>query len=279
MAGGSGMEQNSMSSGNRILCVSTWPGAHELFYARGWCPFTCGGVCNNAAKRSGSVRGSRRVVACSLRAESKDRLWVKTGLYLILYLCHPVGQDNGQLCPWCKGWALSSSSVEKSNRVLSPPGSGHLHTPLWVLTDTSCCLWLLPMTPALYFVLMPNLLLCHSCCWEPRFGHVIMKTVMKKEIRVECCVVSSHAVVVLSHGGDLWMRVHSSAWFFPRAANSQVVCNFPCCLKQGSHVSAIHCQSAQRDDGRCCCYSSFINRLPSTIPSPTNIQYFIRLAR
>lgn len=27
-----------------------------------------------------------------------------------------------------------------------------------------------------------------------------MKTVMKKEIRVEYCVVSSHTVVVLSHG-------------------------------------------------------------------------------
>ncbi|XP_050842670.1 E3 SUMO-protein ligase PIAS2 isoform X2 [Serinus canaria] len=48
---------------------------------------------------------------------------------------------------------------------------------------------------------------------------------------------------------------------------------------KGSHVSAIYCQSAQRDDGRCCCNSSFINRLPSTIPSPTNIQYFIGLAR
>ncbi|XP_017599183.1 PREDICTED: E3 SUMO-protein ligase PIAS2 isoform X8 [Corvus brachyrhynchos] len=48
---------------------------------------------------------------------------------------------------------------------------------------------------------------------------------------------------------------------------------------KGSHVSAIYCQSAQCDDGRCCCYSSFINRLPSTIPSSTNIQYFIRLAR
>ncbi|XP_028941145.1 E3 SUMO-protein ligase PIAS2, partial [Antrostomus carolinensis] len=48
---------------------------------------------------------------------------------------------------------------------------------------------------------------------------------------------------------------------------------------KGSHVSAIYCQSAQRDNGRCCCSSSFINRLPGTIPSPTNIQYFIRLAR
>ncbi|XP_068856668.1 E3 SUMO-protein ligase PIAS2 isoform X3 [Aphelocoma coerulescens] len=48
---------------------------------------------------------------------------------------------------------------------------------------------------------------------------------------------------------------------------------------EGSHVSAIYCQSAQHDDGRCCRYSTFINRLPSTIPSSTNIQYFIRLAR
>ncbi|XP_027741483.1 E3 SUMO-protein ligase PIAS2 isoform X4 [Empidonax traillii] len=55
--------------------------------------------------------------------------------------------------------------------------------------------------------------------------------------------------------------------------------NFKISCYSGSHVPAIHCQSAQRDDGRCCCYSSFINGVPSTIPSPTNIQYFIRLAR
>ncbi|XP_037230488.1 E3 SUMO-protein ligase PIAS2 isoform X3 [Falco rusticolus] len=48
---------------------------------------------------------------------------------------------------------------------------------------------------------------------------------------------------------------------------------------KGSHVSAIYCQSAQCDNGRCCCYSSFINGLPGTVPSSTDIQYFIGLAR
>lgn len=95
-------------------------GAHDVFYACGWCLGTCGGVCNNAVKRSGSMRGSRRVVTRSLRAEleavSKKRLIFNSHL---CNLCHPVGQDNGQLCPWCNRWALSSSSVEKSNGTLS----------------------------------------------------------------------------------------------------------------------------------------------------------------
>lgn len=122
-----------------------------------------------------------------------------------------------------------------------------------------------------------NLLLCHSCCWEPRYDHVIMKTVMKEEIRVEYCVVSSHAVVVLWHSDCVneCTAVHN----FSSVTNGQAVCNIPCCLKQGSHVSAIYCQSAQRDNGWYCCYSSFVNRLPSAIPSPTNIQYFLGLTR
>lgn len=136
---------------------------HELFCACGWCLGTCGSVCNDAAKRSGSVRGSRRVVTCSLRAEleavSKDRCIFNSHL---CNLCHPVGQDNGQLYPWCNRWALSSSSVEKSNGTYSswlwsplhPSVGAHRHPlSLTVANDSSTVL-----------CFNANLLLCHSCC-------------------------------------------------------------------------------------------------------------------
>lgn len=155
-----GWRERCRASESRILCVSTWLGVHDLFYARGWCLGTCGGVCNNAAKRL----GSRRVVTCSLRADleavSKDRLIFNSHM---CNLCHPVGQDNGQLCPWCYGWALSSSSVEKSNKALSswlwspvhPSVGAHRHQllSLTVPSDSSTVL-----------CFNASLLLCHSCC-------------------------------------------------------------------------------------------------------------------
>lgn len=123
-----------------------------------------------------------------------------------------------------------------------------------------------------------NLLLCHSCSWESTYVHVKMKTVMKEESRVEYCVVSSCHIVVLKLSNLATENAQqcrpSLLW-----TNSQIICNFPCYLKQGSHVSAIFCKGAQCDFGWSCCYSAFINRLLSTIPPHANIKHVIRFAR
>lgn len=77
------------------------------------------------------------------------------------------------------------------------------------------------------------------------------------------------------------LTTDNAQWYSPSLlwTNSQIVCNFPCYLKQGSHVSAIFCKGAQCDFGWSCCYSAFINRLLSTIPPHANIKHVIRLAR
>lgn len=134
------------------------------------------------------------------------------------------------------------------------------------------------IAPALYIMFNASLLLCHSCCWEPAYVHVKMKSVKKEESRVEDCVVSSHHVAVLKLSV---LTAENAQWYSPSLlwTNSQIVCNFPCYLKQGSHVSAIFCKGAQCDFGWSCCYSAFINRLLSTIPPHANIKHVIRFAR
>lgn len=77
------------------------------------------------------------------------------------------------------------------------------------------------------------------------------------------------------------LTTDNAQWYSPSLlwTNSQIVCNFPCYLKQGSHVSAIFCKGVQCDFGWSCCYSAFINRLLSTIPPHANIKHVIRFAR
>lgn len=110
------------------------------------------------------------------------------------------------------------------------------------------------------------------------YVHVKVKTVRKEESGAESCVVGSYPGVVLKPSE---LTTENAQWYTPSLlwTNSQIVCNFPCYLKQGSHVSAIFCKGAQCDFGWSCCYSAFINRLLSTIPPHANIKHVIRFAR